>query len=124
MIIAICVCFMVAWVGGGAAFLWFGDSSVPNSSPKVSFEYFEEYRHEIAGILQRDHEMLQAQDAEIKRLSDQFSQLITKIDSLGIGAREAQAAVSSAGQKAAPKKPAAKPALPITTAPPEQSDKR
>jgi hypothetical protein len=115
---------VLAWVAGGTAFLWFGYDSAPRPSPKVSLQDFEEYRHEVAGSLQRDHDMLQAQDAEIKRLSDQLSQVITKMDSLGGHVREAQAAVSPTGPKAAPKRPTARPAPSISTAAPEENDKR
>jgi hypothetical protein len=86
----------------------------------VLLEDFEEYRHEVAGSLRRDHEMLQAQDAEIKRLTDQLSQVMTKMDSLGSRVREAQAAASPTGPKAAPKRPTAKPAPPISTVAPQE----
>ena len=122
--VLICVCFVLAWVVGGAAFLSFGHDSAPRPSPKVSLEDFEEYRHEVTGSLQRDREKLQAQDAEISRLSDQLSQVITKMDSLGSRVREAQAPVSPAGPKVAPMKPATKPAPPTLTAPPQASDRR
>jgi hypothetical protein len=59
--------------------------------------------------------MLQALDAEIKRLSNQVSQLITEMASLESRVRDAQAAIPLAGQKAVPKKPTAK--SPTSTAP-------
>jgi flagellar basal body-associated protein FliL len=124
MVVLICVCFVLAWVAGGTAFLWFGYDSAPRPATKVSLEDFEQYRHEVTGSLQRDREMLQAQDAEIKRLSDQLSQVITKMDSLGSRVREAQAAVSPTSPKAAPQRPTAKPAPPISTAAPEENNKR
>jgi hypothetical protein len=110
LIVVICVGIMLVWVGGGAAFLWFG--STPKSFPEVSLRDFEEYRQEIAKSQRSDHEMLQALDAEIKRLSNQVSQLITEMASLESRVRDAQAAI---GQKAGAKKPAAKP--PTSTAP-------
>jgi flagellar basal body-associated protein FliL len=113
LVAVICVGIMLVWVGGGAAFLWFG--STPKSFPDASLRDFEEYRQEIAKSQRRDHEMLQALDAEIKRLSDQVSQLTTEMASLESRARDAQAAIALASQKAGPKKPAAKP--PTSTAP-------
>jgi hypothetical protein len=59
-----------------------------------------EAQQRATAIAQRNQDLLQAQAAEIKRLSETVSQLATRVD--GLGVRNAQAAVPPA-----PKKPAA-----------------
>ena len=122
---AIVICIVLALTGSGAAILWgeyggalddfaiFKSETAPQA---VSLKVFDEYQQAVAGNLRRYSEMLQAQDAEIKRLSDQVLQLTMKIDSLESRARDAQAA--SPAPKAAPKKPAAKPRISTGGAPP------
>ena len=121
---AIVICIALALTGSGAAFLWreyggalddfaiFKSEAAPQA---VSLKVFDEYQQAVAGNLRRYSEMLQAQDAEIKRLSDQVLQLTMKIDSLESRARDAQAA--SPAPKAAPKKPAGKPRISTGGAP-------
>lgn len=128
---------LIGSIGSGAAFLWskygsalddfaiFKSEAPPQA---VSLKVFDEYRQAVAGNLRRDREMLQAQDAEIMRLSDQVLLLTMKLDSLESRAREAQAAISPAPKKSAAKprlKPAAKPPLstggsPLSPAPEEK----
>ena len=122
---AIVIYIVLALTGSGAAFLWreyggalddfaiFKSEAAPQA---VSLKVFDEYQQAVAGNLRRYSEMLQAQDAEIKRLSDQVLQLTMKIDSLESRARDAQAAISPA-PKAASKKPAAKPRISTGGAP-------
>lgn len=113
----ILVCIVMAVIGSGVAFLWRGYGAFEGlpifkteTAPQaVSSKAFEEYQQATAVNLGRDREMLQALDAEIKRLSDQVLRLTIKMDSLESSARDAQAAIGPA-PKAAPKKPAAKPA--------------
>jgi len=120
----IVVCIALAVIASGAAFLWrgYGDAleglpifkSEERAPQAVSSKAFQEYQQAVAMNFGRDREMLQAQDAEIKRLSDQVLRLIMKIDSLERNARDAQAAIGPA-PKPAPKQPAAKPAPRIST---------
>ena len=64
-----------------------------------------------AAIAQRNQEMLQAQAADIKRLSETVAQLTGRMEALSV--RNAQAAVPPA----APKKPAPKVVVPKPSAP-------
>jgi hypothetical protein len=105
-------------IASGAAFLWrgYGDAleglpifkSEERAPQAMSSKAFQEYQQTVAMSFGHDREMLQAQDAEIKRLSDQVLRLIMKMDSLERNARDAQAAIGSAA-KPASKQPAAKP---------------
>jgi hypothetical protein len=110
---------VMALIGAGT-FVWYEYGGMPETlarfkgaPPVVSLKAFEQYQQAIAESLRRDHELLEAQDAELKRLSDQFSQLATKLDLLE-KARDAQATLVN-DPKAAPKKPATKPAPRIST---------
>ena len=109
----------MALIGSSAAFLWYENGSIlddfaifkPEAAPQaVSWKVFDEYQQAVAGNLRRYSGMLEAQSAEIKRLSDQVLHLTMKMDSLESRARDAQAAISPA-PKAASKKPAAKPRI-------------
>jgi hypothetical protein len=109
---------VLALIGIGAAVLWHeydGDlEGLPTfksetSAQAVSSKSFDDYQRAVAGNLRRHDEMLQAQDADIKRLTDQVSQLITNMSSLESSTRDAQAAippVPKASRKAAAKPPA------------------
>ena len=109
----------MALIGSSAAFLWCENGSILDdfaifkreAAPQaVSWKVFDEYQQAVAGNLRRYSGMLEAQDAEIKRLSDQVLHLAMKMDSLENRARDAQAAISPA-PKAASKMPAAKPRI-------------
>ena len=130
--ITIAIWIVIAAIGGGAALLWheYGEAFLalpilkPETPPQVvSLRAFGEYQQAVAGDLRRNSEMLQAQDAELKRLSDQVLQLVMKMDLLESKARDAQAAIVNAPKPAA-KKSAAKPAARISVGgaplPPEQ----
>jgi hypothetical protein len=122
---AILIYISLALIGTSAAFLWheyggalddftiFKAEAAPQA---VSSKVFDEYQQAIAGKLRRYSEMFDAQDAEIKRLSDQVLHLTMKMDLLESRARDAQASVSPA-PKAASKKPAAKPRISTGGAP-------
>jgi hypothetical protein len=120
----IVVCIVLAVIASGAAFLWGGYGGTLEGLPifkseerapqAVSSKVFQEYQQAVATNFGRDREMLQAQDAEIKRLSDQVLRLIMKMDSLERNARDAQAAVGPAPRPFT-KQPAAKPAPRIST---------
>jgi uncharacterized coiled-coil protein SlyX len=122
---AILIYISLALIGSSAAFLWreyggaLDDFTIvkPEATPQaVSSKVFDEYQQAVAGNLRRYSGMLEAQDAEIKRLSDQVLHLTMKMDSLESHARDAQAAISPA-PKAASKKPAAKPRISTGGAP-------
>ncbi len=120
---------VLALIGSSAAFLLcvLDDFAIfkPEAAPQaVSWKVFDEYQQAVAGNLRRYGGMLEAQDAEIKRLSDQVLHLTMKMDSLESRARDAQAAISPA-PKAASKMPAAKPRIsrggaPLPPAPEEK----
>jgi hypothetical protein len=121
---AIVIYIVLALTGSGAALLWseyggalddfaiFKSEAAPQA---VSLKVFDEYQRAVAGNLRRYSEILQAQDAEIKRLSDQVLQLTVKMESLESRARDAQAA--SPAPKPASKKPAGKPRISTGGAP-------
>jgi hypothetical protein len=110
--ISIAIFISLALIGAGAAFLWYEyDSSFSFKSetapPVVSLKNFEEYQQATDGSLQRDHELLKIQDAQLKRMSDQVLQLVMKLDLLETNARNAQAAIPLAPKK----KPAERPRI-------------
>jgi hypothetical protein len=113
------VCLVLAATGSGAAFAWHGygggelTTGALTAAPKAAsapqavaaqealLRNLAEAQQRATGIAQRNQDLLQAQAAEIKRLSEAVVQLATRVD--GIGVRNAQAAVPPP----APKKPAA-----------------
>ena len=117
--ITIVIYIVLALIGIGAAVLWHAyDGALEylptfkseTTSQAVSLKSFDDYQRAVAGNLQRHDEMLQAQDVEIKRLTDQVLQLITNMYSLESSIRDAQAAIppvpKQASKKAATKLPA------------------
>jgi outer membrane murein-binding lipoprotein Lpp len=131
----IVIYIMLALIGSGAAFLWhtydgvtdalpiFKSEPPPQAPDTVSLKSFDEYQQAVAGNLRHFSEMLQTQDVEIKRLTDQVLQLNTKIDSLESHVRDAQAAIPPA-PKQAPRKPAAKPRIPTEAPVPAVQDEK
>jgi hypothetical protein len=110
--ITIAIFILLALIGSGAAFFWHEYVS----SIIVSLKTFEDYQRTVDASLQRDHELLKIQDAQLKRMSDQVLQLVMKLDLLESNARNAQAAITVA-PKAVPKKPAEKPRISTGGAP-------
>jgi hypothetical protein len=124
------VCVVLAATGSGAAFAWHGYvggevitaalSATPKtaSAPQAAaaqdalLRNLADAQQQAAVIAKRNQDLLQAQAAEIKRLSDAVAQLSTRVD--GLSVRNAQAAVPSPAPKkpAAPKVVAPKPAAP------------
>jgi len=80
----------------------------------VGSKEFRAAQQQVAGSLQATAQLVAAQQAEIKRLSDQVSALTAKIDALQNPAASAQAAVPPPppAPAAARKKPAAAPKQP------------
>jgi hypothetical protein len=114
------VCVVLAATGSGAAFAWHGYggggelitgalTAAPKAAPasqaiasqEALLKSLAQAQQNATAIAQSNQDLLRAQAAEIKRLSDTVSQLATRVD--GLGVRNAQAAVPPL----APKKPAA-----------------
>ena len=134
------VCAVLAATGSGAAFAWHGygggelTTAALTAAPKAAsapqaaaaqealLRNLADAQQRAAAIAQRNQDLLQAQAAEIKRLSEAVAQLSTRVD--GLGVRNAQAAVSPPAPKkpAAPKVVAPKPAAPapLSLAPEEK----
>jgi hypothetical protein len=122
------VCVALAATGSGAAFAWHGYgggelmTAALTSAPKAAsapqavaqdavLKNLADAQQRAAAIAQRNQDLLQAQAAEIKRLSEAVAQLSTRVD--GLSVRNAQAAVPPPAKKpAAPKVVAPKPAAP------------
>jgi uncharacterized coiled-coil protein SlyX len=91
-----------AWGGGFPAlpsFLpSFTSSATPGSAPAetpdkpVALKDFQAFQQQIAATVQATAQLVAAQQAEIKRLSDQVAALAAKIDTLQPAAATAQAA--------------------------------
>jgi hypothetical protein len=124
------VCVVLAAVGSGAAFAWHGYAGgeliagALTAAPKVApaaqaiaaqdalLKGLADAQQRATAIAQGNQDLLRAQAAEIKRLSDAVAQLTTRVD--GMGVRNAQAAVPppAAKKPAAPKVVAPKPSAP------------
>jgi hypothetical protein len=133
------VCVALAATGSGAAFAWHGyaggelTTAALSAAPKAAaapqaaaaqdalLRNLTEAQQQASVIAKRNQDLLQAQAAEIKRLSDAVAQLSTRVD--GMSVRNAQAAVPAPAPKkpAAPKvvapKPAAAGPAPLSLAP-------
>jgi uncharacterized coiled-coil protein SlyX len=110
--------------GGGIATLpSFASVAAPSAAPPdpadkpVGLKEFQALQQQIAGSLQSSAQVVAAQQAEIKRLSDQVSALSAKIDALQPAAASAQAAAPAPPPPppAARKRPAARPTPGIST---------
>ena len=126
------VCIALAATGSGAAFVWRGDvggalsaltsAPTPASAPLAQdalLKSIVEAQQNATAIDQRNQDLLQAQTAEIKRLSDAVSRLATQVDALNV--RAAQAVVPPhTPKKPAPKAVAPKPAAPVPPTPEEK----
>ena len=100
-----------AWGNGLPALPSFNSSvSAPGAAPAevpdktVGLKDFQAFQQQIAGTLQSTAQLVAAQQAEIKRLSDQVAALSSKIDTLQSPAASAQAAAPAPppGARAAP----------------------
>jgi uncharacterized coiled-coil protein SlyX len=104
-----------AWDSGLPAFPSFTSATAPGASPAdaldktIGLKDFQALQQQIAATMQSTAQLVAAQQAEIKRLSDQVSALAAKIDALQRPAASAQAAapVPPPPPPAARKKPAA-----------------
>jgi uncharacterized coiled-coil protein SlyX len=104
-----------AWGGGLSALPSFASSAASGSAPAetpdktVGLKDFQAFQQQIATTVQSTAQLVAAQQAEIKRLSDQVAALAAKIDTLQRPVASAQAAapVPPPPAPAARKKPAA-----------------
>lgn len=105
-----------AWGSGLPALPSFASVSAPATAPAevpdktVGLKDFQAFQQQIAGSMQSTAQLVAAQQAEIKRLSDQVAALTAKIDALQNPATSAQAAAPAPPpppQPAARKRPAA-----------------
>jgi uncharacterized coiled-coil protein SlyX len=101
-----------AWGGGLPALPSFTSGAAPAEVPDktVGLKDFQAFQQQIAATLQSTAQLVAAQQAETKRLSDQLAALTAKIDALQRPAASAQAAAPappSPPPSAARKKPAA-----------------
>jgi uncharacterized coiled-coil protein SlyX len=108
-----------AWGGGLPALPSFTSSAAPGAAPAdipdktVGLKDFQAFQQQIGATVQSTAQLVAAQQAEIKRLSDQVAALAAKIDTLQRPAASAQAAAPVPPPPAPPpaaaarKKPAA-----------------
>ena len=114
------VCLLLALIGSGSAFLWYyyGAAITGPAASKtdaisqltVTVQGLQQSQQGIAVDVRRNQEILQAQQADIKRLSDEIAQLAAKLDFVQSSAREAQAAAQPV-HKPPPRKLASKPVV-------------
>lgn len=101
-----------AWDTGLPALPSFTSGASPVAAPAeipdktVGLKDFQAFQHQIAATMQSTAQLVAAQQAEIKRLSDQVAALAAKIDALQPPAASAQAA-APVPPPAARKRPAA-----------------
>lgn len=122
-LVHIVVAVMLAGAGSGSALLWraYGTPSSTTAAPTAApvadkaapagLGDLQALQQQVAGSAQSTEKLLTAQQAEIKRLSDQLSVLSAKLDLLQRPVTSAQAALPPPAPKpvapAARKKPAA-----------------
>jgi uncharacterized coiled-coil protein SlyX len=102
------------WGGGLPALPSFTSNAAPAETPDktVGLKDFQAFQQQVAATVQSTAQLVAAQQAEIKRLSDQVATLAAKIDTLQRPAATAQAAApvpppAPAPAPAARKRPAA-----------------
>jgi uncharacterized coiled-coil protein SlyX len=122
---------LLAATGVASAFAWRAYGGVPLTLPSfasgtgqpaapavaadkpVGLKDLQALQQQIAGSLQSNAQLLAAQQAELKRLSDQVSALTGKVEALEHPPASAQASLpASAPPSAAPRKKPAAPKLP------------
>jgi uncharacterized coiled-coil protein SlyX len=114
---------LLAGTGSGSAWLWWAygngapfpsftstaDKAVAAVDRPVGLNDFQAFQQQITGSLQSTERLLTAQQAEIKRLSDQVSTLAGKLDLLQRPVAAAQAAFPAPAPKRAGPAPQKKP---------------
>jgi hypothetical protein len=114
------VCLLLALIGSGSAFLWYyygvaitgpaASKTDAISQLTVTTQELQQSQQGIAVDMRRTQEILQGQQADIKRLSDEIARLAASLDSIQSSAREAQAAAQPV-HKSPPRKLASKPVI-------------
>jgi hypothetical protein len=114
-------CLLLSLIGSGSAFLWryYSDAIIAPVAAKldvisqstVTLQHLRQSQRSIADDVRRNREMLEAQQADLRRLSVEISQFAAKLDSLQKSARDAQASAPAPSQKPALRKPASKPVV-------------
>jgi uncharacterized coiled-coil protein SlyX len=113
---------MLAAAGSGSALLWrgYGDPSftavaataAPVAGKPVGLGDLQALQQQVAASMQSTEKLLTAQQAEIKRLTDQLSLLSGKLDLLQRPVTSAQAALPPPAPKPVAPAPRKKPAAP------------
>jgi uncharacterized coiled-coil protein SlyX len=85
-------------------------ADVPDKS--VGLKDFQAFQQQVTGTMQSTAQLVAAQQAEIKRLSDQVAALAAKLDALQRSAASAQAAAPVPPPPPAPAAPKKRPAAP------------
>ena len=126
-LVHIVVAVMLAGAGSGSALLWraYGapssttvaatTSPVADKAAPAGLGDLQALQQQVAGSAQSTEKLLTAQQAEIKRLSDQLSVLSAKLDLLQRPVTSAQAALPPPAPKPVAPAPRKKPAAPQST---------
>jgi uncharacterized coiled-coil protein SlyX len=124
-LVRIIVVVMLAGAGSGSALLWraYGNglpafpsftsvaaTAAPVADKPVGLRDLQAFQQQIAGSVQSTEKLLTAQQAEIKRLSDQVAVLSGKLDLLQRPVTSAQAALPAPAPKPVAPAPRKKPA--------------
>jgi uncharacterized coiled-coil protein SlyX len=119
-LVRVVVAVMLAAAGSGSALLWraYGSPSAatvattaaPVADKPVGLADLQALQQQVAGSMQATEKLLSAQQAEIKRLSDQLSLLSGKLDLLQRPVTSAQAALPPPAAKPVAPAPRKKPA--------------
>lgn len=119
-LVRVVVAVMLAAAGSGSALLWRGyggpsftavaATAAPVAGKPVGLGDLQALQQQVAGSMQSTEKLLTAQQAEIKRLSDQLSLLSGKLDLLQRPVTSAQAALPPPAPKPAAPAPRKKPA--------------
>jgi hypothetical protein len=120
-LLLIVIAVMLAGAGSGSALLWHAygaglpsltsaaNSAAPVTDKPVGLADFQAFQQQIAGSAQSTEKLLTAQQAEIKRLSDQVAVLTGKLDLLQKPIASAQAALPPPAPKPVASAPRKKP---------------
>jgi uncharacterized coiled-coil protein SlyX len=101
---------LLSLLGVGSAFAWREIKSELSYQPRQSMlpaaayvppTEFQAYQQSTATVLQQSSALLQAQQAEVKRLSDQVAKLIDEVGALKSASAEAHAATKPPAKKSA-----------------------
>jgi uncharacterized coiled-coil protein SlyX len=125
VLVRIVVAVMLAGAGSGSALIWraYGNglpafpsftsvatTAAPVADKPVGLGDLQAFQRQIAGSVQSTEKLLTAQQAEIKRLSDQVAVLSGKLDLLQRPVTSAQAALPAPAPKPVAPAPRKKPA--------------